>query len=179
MGLLSAPRLNESGFFPTHHTYNQRFGTLTAAYERIGYKQTDTFRYTHASNGIRILHRRLICELLCIRFRLGQPLTFDVKRQVLKIFGRLSVSIAVLQWLAPRGRLRAGWALHLNNLQPCDAILIARMDPANVAILDCHLVPRSKFLGPRFRFTDVNMRRFRRFRLASLSAIVRLARGVK
>jgi len=53
------------------------------------------------------------------------------------------------------------------------------MDPANVAILDCHLVPRSKLLGPRFRFTDVNMRRFRRFRLASLSAIVRLARGVK
>lgn len=179
LGLLSAPRLNTSKFSPTHHTYFHRFGGLTAAYKLIGYKQTDTYRYTHAPNCVRILHRKIIGELLSINYRFGQPIAFDLSRQVLTVFSRIYVSLAVLQHLPARGRLKEGWALHLNNIQDCNAILVVRMNASNTGIVDYHLIPRSKFNGPRFRFSASNMGRFRHHRLASLSSLPRLARKIR
>jgi DNA invertase Pin-like site-specific DNA recombinase len=179
LGLLSAPRLNTSEFSPTHHTYFHRFGGLTAAYKLIGYKQTDTYRYTHAPNFVRVLHRKIIGELLCINYRFGQPIAFDLSRQVLTIFDRIYVSLAVLQHLPARGRLKVGWALHLNNIQDCDAILVVRMNASNTGMIDYHLIPRSKFTGPRFRFSASNMGKFRHHKLASLSSLPRFARRMR
>jgi hypothetical protein len=179
LGILSAPRLNTSKFSPTHHTYFHRFGGLTAAYELIGYKQTETYRYTHAPNCVRVLHRKIIDQLLCINYRFTRPIAFDLSRQVLTIFSRIYVSLAVLQHLPARGRLKEGWDLHLNNIQDCDAILVVRMNASNTGIVDYHLNPRSKFSGPRFRFSASNMGKFRHHRLATLSSLPRFARKIR
>lgn len=175
LGLLSAPRLNACKFAPTHHTYLARFGGLTAAYERIGYRQIDTHRYTHAPDFIRLLHRKLVGDLVC----LSRSLTFDCERNVLRIGDHKRVAVVVLQRLPCRGRLRAGWALHFNNLEDCDSILIARMDARNIDILDFHLIPRSRFTSPRVRFTEMSIKRFRRYRLTGISSIVRASRRIR
>ena len=63
LGHLSAPLIDECGFAPTHHTYREKFGALTNAYNLIGYRQIDSFRYTHAPTQLRVIHRRIIESL--------------------------------------------------------------------------------------------------------------------
>lgn len=176
LGLLSAPVIDECRFAPTHQTYRERFGTLTNAYKLIGYKQIDTYRYTHAPTLIRVMHRRIIETLFSFRYAFGNPIDYDFDRQVLTI-GKRSIVVAVLQNLPCRGRLRAGWALHLTNLVPCTHILIARMREDNETVLDYHLIPRAAFLRPRFRFTAENIGQFRKHKLACLSGVVRASRS--
>jgi len=176
LGHLSAPLIDECEFAPTHHTYRERFGTLTNACNLIGYRQIDSFRYTHAPPNLRVIHRRIIESLISIRYRFNSPIGYDFERQVLTV-GNRSIAVAVLQSLPRRGRMRAGWALHLNNLAPCEQILFARMNEDNKSVLDYHLISRAAFLGPRFRFTAANAGRFRKYKIASLSGIVRASRS--
>jgi len=176
LGLLSAPLINDCGFAPTHQTYRERFGALTNAYKLISYRQIDAFRYTHAPTRLRVIHRRIVESLTSIGYRFTNPIGYDFDRQVLTI-GNRSIVVAVLQSLPSRGRLRAGWALHLNNLVPCDQILIARMREDNETVLDYHLIQRTAFLRPRFRFTAANIGQFRKYKLACLSGIVRASRS--
>lgn len=176
LGLLSAPVLDDCAFAPTHQTYRERFGTLTNAYKLIGYKQIDTYRYTHAPVPIRVMHRRVIETFFSLRYAFNNPIGFDFDRQVLTI-GKRSIVVAVLQYLPCRGRLPAGWALHLDNLPPCQQILIARMKEDNKGVLDYHLIPRDAFSCCQFRFTEANAGRFRKHKLACLSGIVRASRS--
>jgi DNA invertase Pin-like site-specific DNA recombinase len=171
-GYLSAPRINPSRFTPTAVTYRERFGSLFAAYKLIGYKAVHVYRYSRCGPGIRMLHRNLICKLTEDDGKVGRSITYSEDDQVLILNESVSVAVVILPYLPRNNTVKPGWKLYLDRLEPCDVVLLARMNKANTKLLDYHVVPRRHFQQPSFRFDEENIGKFKAFRLPDLASFL-------
>ncbi|MDO8875187.1 MAG: recombinase family protein [Pseudolabrys sp.] len=175
-GYLSAPRMYKSRFTPTPVTYRERFGSLLNAYRLIGYRTVHLYRYSRCRDLVRYLHRDLICQLTSTSEHHGERIIFDSERQVICLARTLAVAVVVLPFLPRNNTVRPGWKMHFNRLEKCDAVLVARMNKENSALLDYYLFPREIFQKPSHCFTDDTIGRFSQFKLISTSNFYRFAR---
>lgn len=174
-GYLSGPMINRNSVTPYAVTYRARFGSLLNAYRMIGYRVTHVYRYSKAKLFVRRIHRDIICNLTSPR-KDGGTILFDEERQVLVIDGTFLVAVAVVPYWRPKRTGLAGWKVHFDRLEPCNALLLARIVKGKKSILDLHLLPRMDFGQPSFRFTEETIKSFRRHKLKSLSAFYSAAR---
>ncbi len=174
-GYLSGPLINRSRFLPYAVTYRERFGSLLNAYQMIGYRVTHAYRYSRAKIFVRRLHRDIVCSLTTPRND-GGVVLFDEPHQVLEVDGTLSVAVAVVPFWRPKRTGLPGWKVHFDRIEPCNALLLARIIKGKKQVLDYHLLPRRMFRQPSFRFTDETIKPFKQYRLKSLSAFYRVAR---
>lgn len=166
-GYLSAPSLNRNEIGPWAVTYREHFGSLANAYSILGYKAVHAYRYSRYGEHLRLIHRNLICRLTAAAGHRG-PIKFDEEKQVLHVDGILDVAVIVLPYLPRANTVQPGWKLYLDRLEPCDVILLGRMNKANAELLDYYLLPRTTFSGKSFRFTDETIKQFRRYKLRAL-----------
>jgi len=106
-------------------------------------------------------------------------ITFDEKKQVLIVNGNFAVAVIVLPYLNPGRNPQPGWKLYFDRLGNCDAIFIVRMDYTNTDALDFHLMPRSIFKQPSFRFTEDRMKQFSTYKLRSVSNFERALKRMR
>jgi hypothetical protein len=165
-GYLSIPRVNGDKVCPTAPTYRDHFGRMSNAYKLIGYKQVRVCRYSKVSGNMRNVHRRVLCQLTSATKK--HSITFDEEKQVLVIDGSVTIAVVVLPYLSPKRYTLPGWKLYFDRLSACDAIFVVRMDKANTDFFDFHLLPRTLFDQPSFRFKDERIVKFRTYKVPSI-----------
>lgn len=166
-GYLSAPRMYKSRFTPTPVTFRARFGSLANAYRLIGYRAVHAYRYSRSGDLVRCLHRDLISRLTSTSEVHGNKITFNGERQVLQVAESLAVAVVVLPFLPRNNTVHPGWKMHFDRLEKCDAVLVARMNKDNSALLDYYLFPRRNFSKPSHCFTEESIDQFAEFKLRS------------
>jgi DNA invertase Pin-like site-specific DNA recombinase len=168
-GYLTSRILAKSKFTPAAVTYRQRFGSLSEAYRRIGYRQTLGYDYFKPTL-LPTMHRNLIDHFIGIVERGGGKIQYEETSRTLRLNDRLNVAIVILAYSEPKSDLK-GWTLRLHCFPKCELIIAARMDKANAKILDYHLLPRSVCARTILRFTAGNLAQFKPYRSKSLSTL--------
>jgi DNA invertase Pin-like site-specific DNA recombinase len=169
-GSLSTKILDRSPIFPTVNTYCEHFGSLANAYRLIGYKPAHKYRYRGLGDLLRRLDQEVTGKLISVIERSGGRVSLDHDTHLLCIDDDSTVAVVFVPYFK-KVRQIVGWRLYLNQVKPCDIILMGRLDDENRNVLDYYLFPRSIFLQPTFGFTEANIDRFSIYRLESLDAL--------
>lgn len=152
---------------PTTTTYCDHFGSLSNAYRLIGYKPAHRYRYRGLSGLLRRIYQKITANIVSDVSRVGY-IELDHETHVLTIDSHLTVALVLVPYQGRFAQI-AGWKLHLNQIQKCQAILLGRLNTENTDVLDYHLFPRCIFLRPTFRFTPQNIEMLSYYKLTALS----------
>ena len=168
-GYLSATVINKLKYTPSINTYCDHFGSLQEVYRLIGYKKFHHYRYIDGIGPLLCrLDREITGEIIREAEKVGGCVKLDGWNRTLKIDGQLTIALVLVPYL-DRHSTQKGWRIYFNYVPNSDALLLARLNRKNVQILDFHLIPRTHFKRPTFRFTDSNIKQFMSFRLDSIS----------
>jgi DNA invertase Pin-like site-specific DNA recombinase len=137
---------------PNRKTLTKHFGSLSAAYELIGFDHGDT-HFSDAKRRTKGILEKL-CEEICDRIRaVGATAARGPEPGSLVINGNLSAKV-VRTFLQTRGEHQGKWALSIFLRRRHDILIIARLDAAQHSILDYYVVPALAELRGRFYFRE-------------------------
>ncbi len=129
---------------PDWTVYARRFGSLSKAYKKIGYKLKGRYSFTENAEKIDsvicLVAKRIIASL----GRRGRSASFLHELYLLTIGRNLTVVVGVA-WAVSDGvngvhRTRR-WEVRKIRYRKSDLVLVVRMDPANTKIQDYFLLP--------------------------------------
>lgn len=174
-GRLTMKLIMTSRDVPNCSVYTKRFGSLTRAYELVGYKQSARYRFQEIFSSI----DRTICSAaaaVCARLEeLGKHTSFLPELYLLTLNRSTTVSIAVARSIRNGITHRAigRWEIRRIRFRRSDLTLVIRMNSANTTIKDYFLLPSLSLPKPmkdsRTRLSD---RHFSEFRYRSLDEVV-------
>jgi DNA invertase Pin-like site-specific DNA recombinase len=125
---------------PDTTTYIRRFGSLTAAYELIGFQPQPRYRRAANTAGICSIREVGAAEIMSQIEKLGGTAAFDPKTRLLTWNNEITVSLRVAWSVADRGGFRQWRVGELRRAKP-DLALLARMTRSNDRIMDYYLIP--------------------------------------
>jgi DNA invertase Pin-like site-specific DNA recombinase len=125
-------------------TYRRRFGSMTAAYKRIGFRPNPRYCFTELRAQIRQTIETQRRQLGVAIAGLGMGMQFVDEPRQLAIAGGVTVSFAVARMIAdgpPAGKMRwqLRWARRPNSSS--DLTLVIRMDESNTNASYYYLLP--------------------------------------
>ena len=140
-GRLSAPLIDENEDLPSSGTYQAHFGSLTRAYQLIGYTPDHNLEYLETNKQLRLIHDAVVEDVVERISELGGIISHDPSTDLLTVNDEFTVSL----FIARCGQTRAGWYRWLiqfdSSLAP-DITVAVRMDADNRAPIDYYLLPR-------------------------------------
>lgn len=150
-GELSVSLIDETPSMPSSTTYRKRFGSIRAAYCRIGYERPGNFEHCDSTSRLFQLKatslERLVTELRGV----GASVTFGRHRNLFIINGQFSVLFGFARCRVTDSYQEDHWTLNLSSNFKPDLFLIMRMARDNEHMLDYYLIPRlAEFPSPRF-----------------------------
>jgi DNA invertase Pin-like site-specific DNA recombinase len=177
-GRLSMRMIGKSLGTASQSTYRKRFGSIRAAYERVGYGRPEDFGSIDLNRRTKGLRDELISKILELF-----PSEMSVRRPTgrwrtrLRLKKGLLVSVLIARTLRTRkGTLR--WQA-VPAPSECESVtLLARLDEANRSFLDFHVlsgINRKK----RFRISKEDPRLGCGVRLHELSQLIRVVNQVR
>jgi DNA invertase Pin-like site-specific DNA recombinase len=140
-GRLSVKIINGTPGMPNPTSYINRFGSLFAAYQLIGFKPDPRYNYTATRAKGETIINSVVEDIVSNVERLGGSVTYLGPLHLLTINGKLTVSIGVATCVSD-GTIRARrWQLRRFKYVDADLSLVLKMDEANAKIEAYYLLP--------------------------------------
>jgi hypothetical protein len=163
---------------PSSACYSSRFGSLTRAYELIGWTSDRDFAYIEINRSLRRKHADLIASILDQLLKLGATVSVNTTNDLLTINSEYTASLI----LARCHRTSAGnhrWRLRFDESLRPDIIIATRLQPGNEDILDYYLLPRVDILTERLNLQPENGLILDVYRFNNLNFFMEIAQRVR
>jgi hypothetical protein len=173
-GKLSVSILAATDGIPSAALYAYRFGSLREAFRLVGYVNSERdFDYLDArqQSDTELLRH---ASVLATRIRtLGTPAIFDAETKVMKVDGRLAISLRMARYyVAPRHA--PAWLVHRRIIEPAGLILALRLDEqTNREVRDYFLLPLNEMAKERINLTVTTRSRFAAYRCPTMDDVLR------
>jgi DNA invertase Pin-like site-specific DNA recombinase len=151
-GWLSAVVIDEAEDMPTSTAYAYRFGSLTRAYQLIGYASAYDTRFIEINRRLRKVHAETLEDTICKIQALGGTVQRETAHDLLTVNETLSVSIVICRCYEAMGGSR--WTIRLDASLLPDITIAVRMDESNQQPLDYYLLPGLDIEQPRIRLSE-------------------------
>lgn len=172
---LSWDIIDRSTLTPSAQTYWHRFGSLEAAYDRIGYipEQLD---YCSVGVGLKPKVLRFIEEVRHALVKAGGRIDIAPRGRVMVIDGRAILGVTLAQRID--GSREAYWRIRRNPEADLDYVLLGAMAASNRRIGALYLLPIDRFSDRTHRVTIVEGgSRMEQYRLVGLDRLYNLIRA--
>ena len=168
-GYLSGVLIDQAPELPSSSAYVSRFGSLTRAYELVGYRSPRNNDFIEINRRLRQLHPEIIDRTEQTIADLGGSVTRDPKTDLLTLNDELVISLVLARCqLSDSGRQQ--WRLRFDaSLHNPDLTLAIRLDTDNTQELDYYLLPRLELPRHEIRINNKNSADFECFRFDDLS----------
>jgi DNA invertase Pin-like site-specific DNA recombinase len=140
-GRLSAALINRAPELPSAHTVGLRFGTLTQAYEVMGYTPDPRYRYHALERALAPHCTSLTQELLALLQSSGVP-AWAAGERVIAFGGCSSVEIQISRWHRIHNR-EGGWRISYQRHPGAEFLVAVRLNTGSESVKDYLLVPRA------------------------------------
>ncbi|WP_320109687.1 recombinase family protein [Rhodopseudomonas sp. P2A-2r] len=173
-GSLSGLVIDERDNMPSSSTYRYRFGSLTRAYELIGYEPDRDYSYIEINRSIRQSYPKLLADITVGLRAAGAGVIFDEVTDLLTINDEFTASLIIARsFQTQRGALR--WRLRFDTGLVPDVTVAVRMNPANEAPHDYYLFPSIDLNTQQLRLQEDNALALDAYRFESLDFFYFLA----
>ena len=160
-GRLSEKIVNTTLGVPAVNVYDERFGSLRNAYQRIGYNIKWDFDWIDRKNQFKELLRDTADDISDRLKKAGAVACFEPGIDVLTVNDRFAISFRLARsW---RGTCREPiWTINRRVALPDGYIIAIRLGDGNKDVLDYFLLPTTEMIGAKIRFTEAGLHRFER-----------------
>jgi DNA invertase Pin-like site-specific DNA recombinase len=168
-GRLSGFIIDQAPALPSAATYIQRFGSLTRAYELVGYHYPRSTEFLEINRRLRQLHPEIVSRTEHTIAELGGHITRDPRTDLLTLNDELVISLVLARCqTAANGHQR--WRIRFDPAKFDPDITVAiRLDAANTQELDYYLLPRLDLPEQEIRVSNKNSADFECFRFDDLN----------
>ena len=155
-GHLSEKIVTASKETPHASVYANRFGSLMAAYKRVGFDPGPRFHYCDSRNRSEAIIDSVVEDVISNIEKLGGSATYFSELHLLTINTKLTVSIGVATCVSDGAPRAPRWQLKRLKYEKADLSLVIKMDQSNTGILNYyllpigHLPPRQNYRTPLF-----------------------------
>lgn len=154
-GRLSGLIIDEAEEMPSSAAYRHRFGSLTRAYQLIGYRPDRDFSYVEINRRLRHLHPEILADVIHALEGHGGRVERDPVTEILTINGMTSVSVVISRCIVTSTDA-CRWVVRLDNDLAPDLTIVVRMDSSNQTPLDYYILPSMDIQSARVRLKDDN-----------------------
>ena len=168
-GTLSGVIINQAPGLPCAITFAQRFGSLSRAYELVGFHSSRDQGFIEVNRRLRQLHPEIVRRTEETIAALGGSVRRDGKTDLLTLNAELvsSLVLARCQTL-PNGQQRWRIRFDTERFNP-DLTVVVRLDAHNTNELDYYLLPRLDLPEQEIRVCNRNSANFECFRFDDLN----------
>jgi DNA invertase Pin-like site-specific DNA recombinase len=168
-GRLSGFIIDQAPALPSAATYIQRFGSLTRAYELVGYHSPRSTEFLEINRRLRQLHPEIVSRTEHTIAELGGHISRDPKTDLLTLNDELVISLVLARCqTSVNGHQR--WRIRFDPARFDPDITVAiRLDAANTQELDYYLLPRLDLPDQEIRVSNRNSANFECFRFDDLN----------
>ena len=172
-GRLSGFIIDQAPALPSAATYIQLFGSLTRAYELVGYQSPRSTEFLEINRRLRQLHPEVVSRTEHTIAELGGHITRDPKTDLLTLNDELVINLVLARCQTAanghqRWRIRFDPASLFAKGHP-DITVAIRLDAANTSELDYYLLPRLDLPDQEIRVSNKNSADFECFRFDDLN----------
>jgi DNA invertase Pin-like site-specific DNA recombinase len=176
-GFLSGLIIDETENLPSSSTYRARFGSLSRAYQLVGFTPERDMRYVEINRQLRTLLPDIVDEAISNIAQLGGSVLQDDRNELLTVNDEFTVSICIARCHeTAAGTLR--WKIRFDTSLSPDVIVALRMDRENEAVQDYYILPRINLPGPQVRMGEHNGLALDAFRFDTLDQLYEMAARV-
>jgi DNA invertase Pin-like site-specific DNA recombinase len=177
-GRISGIVIDETEGLPSSAAFQNRFGSLVAAYRLIGYDPGIDYSFIETNRKLRKQYPEIVASVIRRVQELGAVATWDEKTDLLHLNGELRVSIVLCRHImTPGGASR--WVVRLDaGLKP-DITIAVRMDATNEGIRDYYLLPGLDMTWENLRMAEENGIYLDAYRFETLDYFLGMAQRVK
>jgi len=168
-GSLSGSLIDQALGSASASVYVSRFGSLSQAYERVGFRPQRGFDYLEVNRRLRRLHPQIMERTQNSIAELGGSVWRDPKTDLLHLNQELVISLVMARCQTlPGGRQR--WRIHFDHAHCEPDITVAiRLDQVNQTELDYFVLPQLDSPGGELQLSERNQAEFDCFRFDDLS----------
>lgn len=168
-GTLSGFIIDQAPGMPCALTYSLRFGSLTRAYELVGFHSTRDQGFIEINRRLRQLHPEIVRRTEETIAELGGSVRRDGKTDLLTLNDELVISLVLARChTLPNGQHRWRIRFDTERFNP-DITVAVRLDPQNANELDYYLLPRLDLPDQEIRVCNRNSANFECFRFDDLN----------
>ena len=173
-GSLSGVVIDERDNMPSSSTYRYRFGSLTRAYELIGYEPDRDYRYIEINRAIRQSYPKVLADITAGLRGAGAAVVFDDVTDLLIVNDEFTASLIIARsFQTQSGALR--WRLRFETGLVPDVIVAVRLDAVNEAPYDYYLFPSIDLSTSHLRLQEDNALALDAYRFDSLDFFYSIA----
>ncbi|MEZ5696230.1 MAG: recombinase [Sphingomonadaceae bacterium] len=175
-GWLSGVIIDELEDMPSSSTFRHRFGSLTRAYELVGYTPSRDYSYIEINRALRAMHPDIVASVIGDIEAQGGAVERDPVSDLLRINEEFTVALVIARCHAsPAGGLR--WQVRFDSGLRPDLTITVRMEDDNRTVRDYYLFPWLDLSRtPKLRLAPDNGILLDAFRYDSLDAFIELTR---
>lgn len=173
-GVLSGLIINETEGMPSTSAYILRFGSLTRAYQAVGFTPDRDYRYLEVNRFLRQMHPKIIRETEQKISEFGGLTERDNSTDLLNINREFTVSIILSRCQIYESGSRRWKVRFDSSLQP-DITVAVRLDESNQSVMDYYLLPSLDFGHKGFNLADRNSIEFETYRFENLDYLFGMA----
>ena len=167
-GHLSGFIINQADDMPTAATYAQRFGSLSRAYELVGYFTNRNSDFIEVNKRLRRLHPEIIQRTTETIVELGGKVDRDPKTDLLLLNDELAISLVIARCQTSESGTQR-WRIRFDTYaHDPDLTVAVRLDSNNELELDYYLLPRLDLPNHEIRVSTRNSVQFECFRFDNL-----------
>ena len=179
-GRLSEKLISQARDIPHATTLITRFGSLTAAYKRVGFQPAPRYRWLEIETRMRALIETAIAEMVAQLACKGIHASFDAQNKLLRLDGKdVTVTIGSARSLC-EGHAGKRWRVKTDRSATTSWTLIFRMDETNTSLKDYYLLPTAEIARTRVKKLRMTSRVFSNSsRLETLDQVANAIRALK
>ncbi len=173
-GLLSGLIINETEGMPSTSAYILRFGSLTRAYQAVGFSPGRDYRYLEVNRYLRQMHPQIVRDTEQKIREIGGLTERDNSTDLLNINREFKVSIVLSRCQVYETGARRWKVRFDSSLQP-DITVAVRLDASNQSVMDYYLLPSLDFGSEGFNLADRNGIEVETYRFENLEYLYGMA----
>ena len=171
-GHLSNKLISEAQDVPSSTTLSRRFGSLTAAYTRVGFRAAERYHWIETEARMRTLIEAAIAEMVTQLARDGIHASFEPQEKLLRLHAKdVTVTIGSARCLC-EGTAGKRWRVKTDRNATTHLTLIFRMNETNTSLQDYYLLPTFEIARTRVKRFRMTTRVFSNSRLETLDEVV-------
>jgi hypothetical protein len=151
---LSAHLIDAADGIPTSAAYRGRFGSLLAAYRRVGFEPDRDYSFVEVNRQLRALYPNMFGDLVQRLSAVGARVEHKAD-DLLLINGEYSAAM-VLSRCKPTAAGSLRWQVRIDGRVAPDITILVRMNPANELPADYYLLPIMDLMSPKFLLCEEN-----------------------